>query len=136
MENLMEPFNPKLIDEIRKVLQSNNVMYLATAVDGNPSVSSVFYGFDETSPGEFELYFFSFLPTVKCTQINYNQNVEIQISESLEKGIKGIQITGRAEVIKDQNEIKNKIKPKINNASNNAFADYYNLPVARWIRIK
>ncbi|MHA2365682.1 MAG: UbiA family prenyltransferase, partial [Candidatus Hodarchaeales archaeon] len=88
------------------------------------------------SPGEFELYFFSFLPTVKCTQINYNQHCELQISESLEKGIKGIQITGRAEFIKDQDEIEKKIKPKINDASNSAFADYYNLPVARWIRIK
>ena len=124
-----------IVDAVRKVLQRGKVMFMATAVDGNPSVSSVFYGYDEPTPGAFEIFLFSFLPTVKLQQISYNQKVEVQIAEPLAEGIKGIQISGRATFVKDKEIIEKIIKPKINVSSNKAFEQYYDLPVARWVKI-
>jgi 1,4-dihydroxy-2-naphthoate octaprenyltransferase len=103
-------------------------------VDGTPSVSSTFYGYDGTD--SFELYFFTFTPTVKGQHINFNKNIQIHISKRANgEEIKGIQITGRAEQIKDMELINDKIKPLINKASNSAFEEIYNLPVAGWYRI-
>ena len=128
--------NQETLTNIRRILDKNKVMYLATAVDSKPSVSSVFYGYSEPWEGEFEFYFFSFLPTVKLQQINYNKIVEFQIADDLSNGIKGIQVIGRAFFVKDKNEIENTIKPLINKSSSNAFADYYSLDtVARWVKI-
>jgi 1,4-dihydroxy-2-naphthoate octaprenyltransferase len=108
-------------------------MFLATTVDSTPSVSSIFYGFD---PDSFELYFFTFKPTVKGTHLKYNKRVQVQINKEADgQQIKGVQITGRAEQIKDSNLIENKIKPLVDKASNSAFAEYYKLPVAGWYRI-
>jgi 1,4-dihydroxy-2-naphthoate octaprenyltransferase len=120
---------------IRRILDENKVMYLSTAVDSNPSVSSVFYGYTEPIKENFELYFFSFFPTVKLQQINYNKKVEIQIADSLNNGIKGVQISGRAFFVDNKEEIEKKIKPLIDESSSKAFANYYDLPVARWIKI-
>ncbi len=125
--------NSELKDKIRDVLTTENVMCLATAVDSIPSVSSIFFGVD---PNTFELYFFTFTPTVKGTHINFNKRVQAHVSKKADgEEIKGVQITGRAERVKDQDLIENKIKPLINEASNNAFTDYYDLPVAGWYRI-
>ncbi|OLS16764.1 MAG: 1,4-dihydroxy-2-naphthoate octaprenyltransferase [Candidatus Heimdallarchaeota archaeon LC_3] len=124
------------LTNIRRILDENKVMFLATAVDSNPSVSSVFYGYTEPREGEFEIYFFSFFPTVKLQQINYNKKVEFQIADNLSNGIKGIQVTGKAYFVKDKEEIENKIKPLINKSSSSAFADFYGLDaVARWVKI-
>ncbi|MFW9779617.1 MAG: UbiA family prenyltransferase [Candidatus Heimdallarchaeota archaeon] len=118
--------------KIKAVLDTENVMYLATAVDGIPSVSSVFYGYD---PETFELFFFTFTPTVKGVHIGFNKKVQVHISKKADgMEIIGVQVTGRAEKIKDEETIE-KIKPLINEASNSAFVDYYDLPVAGWYRI-
>lgn len=119
--------------KIRDVLSTENIMYLATTVDSTPSVSSVFYGVDFNN---FELYFFTFTPTVKGSHINFNKRVQAHVSNKADgEKIKGVQITGRAERVKDQDLIESKIKPLVNEASNNAFTDYYDLPVAGWYRI-
>lgn len=118
--------------KIKAVLDTENVMYLATAVDSSPSVSSTFYVYD---PETFEVYFFSFTPTVKGVHIGFNKKVQLHISKKADgKEIKGCQITGRAEQIKDPDLIE-RIRPLIDKASNRAFVDYYDLPVAGWYRI-
>jgi 1,4-dihydroxy-2-naphthoate octaprenyltransferase len=118
--------------KIKAVLDTENVMYLATAVDSIPSVSSVFYGYD---PETFELYFFTFNPTVKGVHIGFNKKVQVHISKKADGAeIRGVSVTGRAERIKDEETIE-RIKPLINEASNSAFVDYYDLPVAGWYRI-
>ncbi|MFX0174354.1 MAG: UbiA family prenyltransferase [Candidatus Hodarchaeota archaeon] len=126
--------NSEIKENVKDLLITENVMYLATAVDGTPSVSSTFYGYDGTD--SFELYFFTFTPTVKGQHINFNKNIQVHISKKANgEEIKGIQITGRAEQVKDKDLIENKIKPLINRASNSVFDEYYSLPVAGWYRI-
>jgi 1,4-dihydroxy-2-naphthoate octaprenyltransferase len=124
-----------LREDIKDVLVSENVMYLATAVDSTPSVSSTFYGFDPKDDS-FELYFFTFTPTTKGQHINFNKNVQVHISKKANgEEIKGVQITGLAERVKDGKLIENIIKPLVNKASKSAFEQYYDLPVAGWYRI-
>lgn len=131
---LVRMSNSELKDKIKDLLMTENVMYLATAVDGTPSVSSTFYGYDGAD--SFELYFFTFTPTVKGQHINFNKNIQVHISKRANgEEIKGIQIMGRAEQIKDIELINDKIKPLINKSSNLAFEEYYDLPVAGWYRI-
>ncbi len=127
--------NSTLRKDIKDVLVSENVMYLATAVDSTPSVSSTFYGFDPKDDS-FNLYFFTFTPTTKGQHINFNKNVQVHISKKANgEEIKGVQITGRAEKIQDNRLIENTIKPLVNKASKSAFEQYYDLPVAGWYRI-
>ena len=122
-----------LIDKIKDVLLSENVMYLATSVDSQPSVSSVFYGLNEEN---MELYFFTFTSNVKGTHLRFNDKVQAHISKKADgREIKGVQITGLCEKVKDKELIEKKIKPLINKSSNSSFADYYNLQVAGWYKI-
>lgn len=123
----------ELREKIKDILITEKVMYLATTVDSTPSVSSLFYAAD---PDSFELYFFTFTPTTKAIHISFNKRVQVHISKKADgEEIRGIQITGRAEQIKDQNLIERKIRPLISEASNQAFTDYYDLPIAGWYRI-
>ena len=126
--------NESLKNKILDLLNTENVMYLATTVDSTPSVSSVFYGLNEET---MEVYFFTFTPTVKGTHLRFNDKVQAHISKKADgREIKGVQITGYCEKVKDKELIEQKIKPLINKASNNAFADYYGLQVAGWYKIK
>lgn len=126
--------NKSIKEKIIEVLKSENVMYLATAVDSQASVSSVFYGLDEET---MEMYFFTFAPTVKGTHLRFNNKVQAHISKKADgQEIKGIQITGKAERVKDKDLIENKIKPLIDASSHKAFSDFYDLQVAVWYKIK
>jgi 1,4-dihydroxy-2-naphthoate octaprenyltransferase len=126
--------NDSLKNKILNILRTENVMYIATAVDSQPSVSSVFYGIDEKT---MELYFFTFSPTVKGTHLRFNDKVQVHISKKADgREIKGVQVTGLCEKVTDKELIENKIKPLIDTSSNKAFADYYSLQVAVWYKIK
>ncbi|MFQ5979508.1 MAG: UbiA family prenyltransferase [Candidatus Heimdallarchaeota archaeon] len=116
-------------EEVLQILQENRKMTLATSVDGNSTSNTVFYIVDG-----FELYFFTLLPTRKFQQIMYNQRVSAVIDDNKSEGARGIQIQGRAVVLRDPAEI-DRLKPLLLKAAVPEFESLFELPVARFVKI-
>ena len=101
------------------LLQRSDFFTLATSVSGNPSVANVYFANDG-----FDIYFFTFNPTRKAVQINFNSQIQCVIRPENEEGIKELQIDGYATKISDDNE-KEKAKQAILNVTK-AFEIYMN----------
>ncbi|MCG6871329.1 MAG: UbiA family prenyltransferase [Gammaproteobacteria bacterium] len=86
---------------IESVLGKARRMFLATSVAGNSSGSSVFFARD----GD-ELVFFTFNPSRKAEQIRVNPNVQAVVWPDGEEGIRGLQIQGRCQRIRDKHEVQ------------------------------
>lgn len=116
-------------EEVLQILQENRKMTLATSVDSNSTSNTVFYIADG-----FELYFFTLLPTRKFQQMMYNQRISAVIDDNKSSGARGIQIQGRAVVLRDAAEI-NRLKPLLLKAAVPEFESLFDLPVARFVKI-
>ena len=101
------------------LLQRTDFLTLATSVSENPSVANVYFANDG-----FDIYFFTFNPTRKAVQINFNSQIQCVIRPENEEGIKELQIDGYATKISDNNE-KAKAKQAILNVTK-AFEVYMN----------
>lgn len=85
-----------------KYLASHNLLSFATADEkGNPFVRSVEYANDGPL-----IYFLTDGKSVKVKQIKYNPNVAFTVDEDLAdwSKIQGIQMRGKASVVRDENE--------------------------------
>ncbi len=90
-----------LEQRIDEILSQADRLTLATSVDGNSSAASVFFARD----GQ-DLIFFTFNPTRKAEQIRVNPHVQAVIWPKGQEGIRGLQIEGLCQQIKDAQEIK------------------------------
>lgn len=126
--------NAELRENVKEILMTEKIMHIATVVDGTPSISPTFFGYDGSE--SFEIYFFTLTSTKKAQHIVFNKNVEVHISRKINgREVRGLQITGRVDQIKDDEFIEEKIKPLITEASDSIFTDYYDLPLAGWYRL-
>ncbi|MDH3715060.1 MAG: UbiA family prenyltransferase [Gammaproteobacteria bacterium] len=85
-----------LDSDIDAILDSAKRMFIATSVDGNSSGASVFFARDGV-----DLLFFTFNPSRKAEQIRTNPRVQVAIWPADQSGIRGLQIEGNCELIKD-----------------------------------
>tara|TARA_Y100001970_G_scaffold294096_1_gene446783 strand:+ start:22505 stop:23965 length:1461 start_codon:yes stop_codon:yes gene_type:complete len=101
------------------LLERSDFLTLATGISNNPSVANVYFANDG-----FDIYFFTFNPTRKAVQINFNSKIQCVIRPENEEGIKELQIDGYASKITDNNE-KAKAKEAILKVTK-AFEQYMN----------
>ena len=94
-------------------MNRSDFLTLATSVSGNSSAANVYFANDGLN-----IYFFTFNPTRKATQIAFNPHVQCVIRPENEEGIKELQIDGFAEKITD-NHKKEKAKQLILNGRKN-----------------
>ncbi|MFX0117448.1 MAG: UbiA family prenyltransferase [Candidatus Hodarchaeota archaeon] len=116
-------------EEVLRILRENRKMTLATSVNSSPTSTSVYF----VAKG-FELYFFTLLPTRKFQQIMYNQRISVAIDDNKSPGARGIQIQGRAVVLRNLDEIA-ALKPQLLKAGLPEFESLIDLPVARFVKI-
>ena len=100
-------------------MNRSDFLTLATSVSGNSSAANVYFANDGLN-----IYFFTFNPSRKATQIAFNPHVQCVIRPENEDGIKELQIDGFAEKITDNHE-KEKAKQLILNVTK-AFESYMN----------
>ena len=100
-------------------MNRSDFLTFATSVSGNSSAANVYFANDGLN-----IYFFTFNPTRKATQIAFNPHVQCVIRPENEEGIKELQIDGFAEKIIDNHE-KEKAKQLILNVTK-AFESYMN----------
>ena len=100
-------------------MNRSDFLTLATSVSGNSSAANVYFANDGLN-----IYFFTFNPTRKATQIAFNPHVQCVVRPENEDGIKELQIDGFAEKITDNHE-KEKAKQLILNVTK-AFESYMN----------
>jgi 1,4-dihydroxy-2-naphthoate octaprenyltransferase len=86
----------RLDSDIDAILDTAERMFIATSVDGNSSGASVFFARDGA-----DLLFFTVNPSRKAEQIRVNPNVQAVVWPADQSGIRGLQITGNCELIKD-----------------------------------
>lgn len=87
--------------KIASVLENADRLFLSTSVDNNPSGSALFFARD----GQ-HLIFFTFNTTRKAEQIRYNPRVQAVVWPKGQEGIRGVQIEGECERIKDPEQVK------------------------------
>ncbi len=85
--------------KINAILDQADRLFLATAVDNNPSGASLFFARD----GQ-DLVFFTFNTSRKAEQIRLNPRVQAVIWPKGQEGIRGLQIEGECRLIKDKEE--------------------------------
>ena len=98
-------------------MNRSDFLTLATSVSGNSSAANVYFANDGLN-----IYFFTFNPSRKATQIAFNPHVQCVIRPENEDGIKELQIDGFAEKITENHE-KEKAKQLILNVTK-AFESY------------
>ena len=80
-------------------MNRSDFLTLATSVSGNSSAANVYFANDGLN-----IYFFTFNPSRKATQIAFNPHVQCVIRPENEDGIKELQIDGFAEKITENHE--------------------------------
>ena len=107
----------KLREKILDLLHRSTFLTLGTSVAGNPSVANVYFANEG-----LDIFFFTFNPTRKAMQINFNPHVQCVVRPENEDGIKELQIDGIAKKITDDVE-KQKAKQSILKVTK-AFEEY------------
>jgi len=80
-----------LKNKIVDLMNRADFMTLSTSVFSHPSAANVYFANDG-----LDIYFFTFNPTRKAVQINFNPKVQIVIRPDGEDGIKELQLDGYA----------------------------------------
>ena len=106
-----------LKEKIMDLMQRSDFMTLSTSVSGNSSAANVYFANDG-----LDMYFFTFNPTRKAVQINFNPKVQCVVRPDGEDGIKELQIDGYATKIIDQSE-KEKAREAVLKVTE-AFSEY------------
>ena len=106
-----------LKEKIMDLMTRSDFMTLSTSVSGNSSAANVYFANDG-----LDIYFFTFNPTRKAVQINFNPKVQCVVRPDGEDGIKELQIDGYAEKITDQSE-KDKAREAVLKVTE-AFSEY------------
>ena len=106
-----------LKEKIMDLMQRSDFMTLSTSVSGNSSAANVYFANDG-----LDMYFFTFNPTRKAVQINFNPKVQCVVRPDGEDGIKELQIDGYATKIIDQSE-KEKAREAVLKVAE-AFSEY------------
>ena len=83
-------------------MNRSDFLTLATSVSGNSSAANVYFANDGLN-----IYFFTFNPTRKATQIAFNPHVQCVIRPENEDGIKELQIDGFAEITMKKKKLNN-----------------------------
>lgn len=97
--------NKGLDEKILEMLDKAEFLTLGTSVGGNPSTANVFFANDG-----FDIYFFTFNPTRKAEQARVNPRVQCVVRPDGTEGIKGLQIDGLVQQIKDPVEVEKAYK--------------------------
>ncbi|MDC0918147.1 1,4-dihydroxy-2-naphthoate octaprenyltransferase [Candidatus Marinimicrobia bacterium] len=106
-----------LKEKIMDLMQRSDFMTLSTSVSGNSSAANVYF-----ANNGLDMYFFTFNPTRKAVQINFNPKVQCVVRPDGEDGIKELQIDGYATKITDQSE-KDKAREAVLKVTE-AFSEY------------
>lgn len=106
-----------LKEKIMDLMKRSDFMTLSTSVSGNSSAANVYFANDG-----LDIYFFTFNPTRKAVQINFNPKVQCVVRPDGEDGIKELQIDGYATKITDQSE-KDKAREAVLKVTE-AFSEY------------
>ena len=106
-----------LKEKIMDLMKRSDFMTLSTSVSGNSSAANVYFANDG-----LDIYFFTFNPTRKAVQINFNPKVQCVVRPDGEDGIKELQIDGYAKKITDQSE-KDKAREAVLKVTK-AFSEY------------
>lgn len=106
-----------LKEKIMDLMQRSDFMTLSTSVSGNSSAANVYF-----ANNGLDMYFFTFNPTRKAVQINFNPKVQCVVRPDGEDGIKELQIDGYATKIIDQSE-KEKAREAVLKVTE-AFSEY------------
>ena len=106
-----------LKEKIMDLMHRSDFMTLSTSVSGNSSAANVYFANDG-----LDMYFFTFNPTRKAVQINFNPKVQCVVRPDGEDGIKELQIDGYATKITDQSE-KDKAREAVLKVTE-AFSEY------------
>ena len=106
-----------LKEKIMDLMHRSDFMTLSTSVSGNSSAANVYFANDG-----LDMYFFTFNPTRKAVQINFNPKVQCVVRPDGEDGIKELQIDGYATKIIDQSE-KEKAREAVLKVTE-AFSEY------------
>ena len=106
-----------LKEKIMDLMKRSDFMTLSTSVSGNSSAANVYFANDG-----LDIYFFTFNPTRKAVQINFNPKVQCVVRPDGEDGIKELQIDGFAKKITDQAE-KDKAREAVLKVTK-AFSEY------------
>ncbi len=109
--------NNTLDEKILQMLDEADFLTLGTSVGGNSSAANVFFANDG-----FDIYFFTFNPTRKAEQIRVNPKVQCVVRPDGTEGIKGLQIEGRTQQVKDPEEMEKAYKMILEVTK--AFKDY------------
>ncbi len=115
----MNSADNNLKNKILDLMNRADFMTLSTSVFSHPSAANVYFANDD-----LDIYFFTFNPTRKAVQINFNPKVQIVIRPDGEEGIKELQIDGYASKIVNPSE-KEKAKEMILKVTT-AFEEYMN----------
>ena len=106
-----------LKEKIMDLMHRSDFMTLSTSVSGNSSAANVYF-----ANNGLDMYFFTFNPTRKAVQINFNPKVQCVVRPDGEDGIKELQIDGYATKIIDQSE-KEKAREAVLKVTE-AFSEY------------
>jgi len=109
--------NNTLDKKILQMLDEADFLTLGTSVGGNSSAANVFFANDG-----FDIYFFTFNPSRKAEQIRVDPKVQCVVRPDGSEGIKELQIEGRAQQVKDPEEVEKAYKMVLEVTK--AFKDY------------